>query len=158
MGPIHIIKDTMTGIGYRSILNDGMYPYAEENMPFIWIFQHDNDPKPSSRVVTEWLQCNEVRILKWPAQLPDLNPIENLNRKIRAQNYTRKEDLTNAVLREWEKIPMEIIDALIGSMHRRCEAVIKNKGLKENIKVQEITKGIFYSRNEVSIVLPKMKN
>ena len=28
----HIIKDTMTGIGYRTILNDVIYPYAEENI------------------------------------------------------------------------------------------------------------------------------
>lgn len=132
MGPIHVIKDTLTGLGYRSILNDVMYPYAEENMPLIWRFQHDNDPKHTSKVVTEWLQSNEVRVLKWPAQSPDLNPIENLweivDRKIRVQNYTRKDDLANAVVSEWEKIPMETIDSLIDSMPRRCEAVIKNKG------------------------------
>lgn len=132
MGPIHIIKDTMTGIGYRTILNDVMYPYAEENMPLVWRFQHDNDPKHTSRVVTEWLQSNEVRVLKWPAQSPDLNPIENLweivDRKIRTQNYTRKEVLSEAVIREWQNISKETIDSLIGSMHRRCEAVIKNKG------------------------------
>ena len=122
----------MTGIGCRTILNDVMYPYAEENMPLVQRFQHDNDPKHTSRVVTEWLQSNEVRILKWPAQSPDLNPIENLweivDRKIRTQNYTRKENLSDAVIREWQNISKETIDSLIGLMHRRCEAVIKNKG------------------------------
>lgn len=132
MGPIHVIKDTLTGVGYRAILNDIMYPYAEENMPLIWRFQQDNDPKHTSRVVADWLQSNEVRVLKWPAQSPDLNPIENLweivDRQIRLHNYTRKEDLSNAVLSEWQKVSKDTVDKLIGSMHGRCVAVIKNKG------------------------------
>lgn len=132
MGPIHVVKDTLTGIGYRSILNDIMFPYAEENMPLVWRFQHENDPKHTSKIVTEWLQSNGVSVLKWPAQSPDLNPIENLweivDRKIRSRNYTNKADLIAAVNSEWQKIPMETISSLIGSMPRRCEAVLKNNG------------------------------
>ena len=94
MGLFHIIKDTMTGIGYRTILNDVIYPYAEENIPLVWRFQHDNDPNHTFTVVSEWLQSNVVRLMKWTAQSPDLNPIENLykivDRKITTQNYTRR--------------------------------------------------------------------
>ena len=63
---IYIIKYTMTGIENRNLLNDAMHPYVEENMPLLRRFQHDNDPKHTSRVVMEWLQPNEVRVLKWP--------------------------------------------------------------------------------------------
>ena len=43
-----------------------------------WAFQHDNDPKQTSKATTTWLQKNKVTVLPWPSMSPDLNPIENL--------------------------------------------------------------------------------
>ena len=57
----------------------------------------------------EWLQSNHVRLMKCPAQSP-------VDRKIRTQNYTRKEDLSEAVIRKWHYILKETIDFLIGLM------------------------------------------
>ena len=40
-----------------------------------WVFQMDNDLKQTSKVVAKWLKDNEVKVLEWPSQSPDLNPV-----------------------------------------------------------------------------------
>ncbi|EIE79500.1 hypothetical protein RO3G_04205 [Rhizopus delemar RA 99-880] len=42
------------------------------------IFQHDNDPKHTTKLVKEHLKEQSYNILEWLAQFPDLNPIENM--------------------------------------------------------------------------------
>ena len=42
------------------------------------IFQQDNDPKHTSNMAKNCLQELRLKVLQWPAQLPNLNPIEHL--------------------------------------------------------------------------------
>ena len=43
-----------------------------------WVFQMNNDPKHTIKVVAKWLKDNKVKVLEWPSQSPALNPIEDL--------------------------------------------------------------------------------
>ena len=43
-----------------------------------FMFQQDNDPKHKALTTTAFLEANQVRILEWPPQRPDLNPTEKL--------------------------------------------------------------------------------
>lgn len=132
VGPLIQIEGTMIADTYRTILEQHMLPHATETMDEDWVFQDDNDPKHSSRLVKNWIQVNNVNRMEWPSQSPDLNPIEHLweelERRIRTKNYSKPTDLMNALQQEWNRIPTNVLRNLVDSMPRRCKAVIKAKG------------------------------
>ena len=97
------------------------------------MFQHDNAPVHTARSMQKWFVEIGVEELDWPAQSPDLNPIEHLwdelERRLRARpnRSTSVPDLTNAVVAEWNQIPAAIFQHLMESLPRRVEAVIAAK-------------------------------
>lgn len=132
LGPLHRINGIMDQYVYKNILMDVMLPYAEWEMPLRWVFQQDNDPKHTSRLVKTWLNDHNITVMNWPPQSPDLNPIENLweivKRKINRENVKNADDFFKRVQTAWNEVPPNIIQNLIESMPRRCKAVVKNKG------------------------------
>lgn len=132
VGPIIWIKETMTKETYRDILTNVMLPYARQNMAEGWIFQHDNDPKHSAGMVKNWLEDNQVTVLEWPSQSPDLNPIEHLwydlKKRLPKGKFINQAHLWIETQKAWNNIPKTACERLVMSMPRRCTEVIKNKG------------------------------
>lgn len=97
-------------------------------------FQHDNDPKHTAKKVKEYLSDQTYETMSWPAQSPDLNPIEHLWSQLKRDlnKYEKPpsglKDLWERVQVVWEAISVETCQNLIDSMPRRIQAVIKAKG------------------------------
>lgn len=131
MGPLVKIDGIMDRYVYQDILANQMLPWAEENMSLRWVFQHDNDPKHTAKLIKDWLAAENVNVMDWPAQSPDLNPIENLwdeiDRRIHTKNLTKMTELFEELQIIWNSIAQEYIDKLLNSMRTRCFEVIKNK-------------------------------
>ena len=81
-----------------------------------------------------WFKDNEIKVLLWPAQSPDLNPIEQLweHLKRRLGEYPNPPggilELWERTQEEWSKIEPSVCQNLIESMPRRIKAVLEAKG------------------------------
>ncbi len=131
--PLCFLKSTVNAAIYQEILEHFMLPSADKLYGDAdFIFQQDLAPAHTAKVTKSWFNDHGVTVLDWPANSPDLNPIENLwgivKRKMRDTRPNNADDLKATVKETWASIPPQQCHKLITSMPRQIEAVIKAKG------------------------------
>ncbi len=98
----------------------------------ISFFQQDLAPAHSAKAISTWFKDHGIPVLNWPANSPDLNPIENLwgivKRKMRYARPNNAEELKATIRATWALITHAQCHRLIDSMQRRIAAVIHVKG------------------------------
>lgn len=97
------------------------------------VFMQDGAPCHTSHAVKEWLDnCAIDYIQDWPANSPDLNPIENLwsivKKELREKDTSTVAKLKAAITSVWENLNEDVIHKLIDSVPHRLRECIKKKG------------------------------
>ena len=85
-----------------------------------------------SQQTKDFIRGKKWKVLNWPSQSPDLNPIEHafhlLKRRLKRETPRNKQELKEAAVKAWSSITNEECNSLVMLMGRRLEAVIASKG------------------------------
>src|SRR5436309_9060322 len=95
----------------------------------------DNAKCHKANEVFEFLKENNIPVMEWPAQSPDLNPLEETLSsmclelfKYPAKSLEARYRYGEIMQELWYNQGMEMVEALIESMPRRCQAMIDANG------------------------------
>ncbi len=132
-GPLYFLKSTVNAAIYQDILEHFMLPAADKLYGDAdFIFQQDLAPVHTAKGTKSWFNNHGVIVLDWPANSPDLNPIENIwgivKRKMRDTSPNNADDLKAAIKATWASITPEQCHKLINSMPCRSDSVIHAGG------------------------------
>ena len=97
-------------------------------------FMHDNDRPHSAAITRQFFATNNVNVLDWPANSPDLNPKEQVrdeserlvsrNHAIHTVNY-----LAGTLQAEQAILPVLFVQHYVNSMRRHITAHIAQNGV-----------------------------
>ena len=130
----------LTGVGaeeFQKLLLEQLAPAAQQ------VFDQagagkttllmDNAPAHTAKSTKKVIAQNSISVVPgWPANSPDLNPIENIwgmmKLEVYRKQYTNLDELKAAVQAAWDRIPVTTLRNCMLSLPRRLAKVIRLQG------------------------------
>ncbi len=109
VGPLGFLKSIVNAAIYQEILEHFMLPSADKLYGDAdFIFQQDLALAHTAKGTKSWFNDHDVTVLDWPANSPDLNPIEHLGvivkRKMRDTRPNNADELKAAIKATWASL------------------------------------------------------
>ena len=130
----------MAAFTYTEFLEQNLIPeihLLEPGLQNKFVFMHDNAPSHASLMARIFLRIHNFtgkRLMNWPANSPDLNPIETLWAIVKAnlyeggKQYNNENDLWDSIKTICFKIEPHTVQNLTKSMDERMVTILKDKG------------------------------
>ena len=132
---LHIMQGTVNAEVYnKDILIKKLLRSARDMYGDEWyIFQQDKALCHTAGSVMKWFDDNKITILYWSGNSPNLNPIENLWRRLKvlvaAKKARNKQELVEAIISSWyHVITTAELTKLAHFMPKRCASVLRSRG------------------------------
>jgi hypothetical protein len=136
LGPLVLCPEgKMKANQYCDVLENHLLPFWNR-LDQGSLFMQDGAPTHKANLTKKWLEDNKISSMDWPAQSPDLNPIENIWQQLKSALEKRvpqvktKAELLIALQEEWAKLgEKNTLDKLIKSMPKHVRLVIHSNGM-----------------------------
>ena len=119
---------------YIKILDQTLVPFINEVYSSSHKFMADNDPKHTSRYAQRYRQEKGINWWRTPAELPDLNPIENMWHELKEYYIRRevkpktKEELIGGIEAFWSTVDIDKCRKYIRHLRKVIPKVIELQG------------------------------
>jgi hypothetical protein len=138
MGPLHVFKGRLKSEDYIKIIEETFLPWYTETCRRecrTLQFHEDNATWHTSRETKKAKEDMNIKLFPgWPAQSPDLNPIENIWAEMERRLGKLTDKITTGKQLEcelksiWQELSVEYTTALVHSMPVRYQTVVDNDG------------------------------